>query len=210
MNSPEPIFHFEIQQSTPEWDAIRAGRWSASRAATIMGGLDTQGLKDYVMDIAWGRVYGPVEHGSFKSAAMERGNNLEESTRESYAFQTDNVIETCGFVEHASIPWVGWSPDGLVGRKHGIEAKNPLHKAYMEVKRTDKIPAEYRWQVRFGMWVGQLDTMDFLCDHPKAGLIVIPCEVTESEKQQMEERIHLLEPRVVEWMDILLDKKQAA
>jgi putative phage-type endonuclease len=205
-----PIFHFEIEQGTPEWDAIRAGRWSASRAATIMGGLDTQGLKDYVMDIAWGRVYGPVEHGSFKSAAMERGNNLEESTRESYAFQTDNVIETCGFVEHASIPWVGWSPDGLVGRKHGIEAKNPLHKAYMEVKRTDKIPAEYRWQVRFGMWVGQLDTMDFLCDHPKAGLIVIPCEVTDSEKQQMEERIHLLEPRVREWMDILLDKRAAA
>jgi putative phage-type endonuclease len=205
-----PIFHFEIEQGTPEWDAIRAGRWSASRAATIMGGLDTQGLKDYVMDIAWGRVYGPVEHGSFKSAAMERGNNLEESTRESYAFQTDNVIETCGFVEHASIPWVGWSPDGLVGRKHGIEAKNPLHKAYMEVKRTDKIPAAYRWQVRFGMWVGQLDTMDFLCDHPKAGLIVIPCDVTDSEKQQMEERIHLLEPRVVEWMDILLDKRVAA
>ncbi len=205
-----PIFHFEIDQGTPEWDAIRAGRWSASRAATIMGGLDTQGLKDYVMDIAWGRVYGPVEHGSFKSAAMERGNNLEESTRESYAFATDNVIEQCGFVEHATVPWTGWSPDGLVGRKHGIEAKNPLHKAYMEVKRTGKLPAEYRWQVRFGMWVGQLDSMDFLCDHPKAGLIIIPCEVTESDKEQMEERIHLLEPRVQAWMDILLDKRDAA
>lgn len=205
-----PIFHFEIDQGTPEWDAIRAGRWSASRAATIMGGLDTQGLKDYVMDIAWGRVYGPIEHGSWKSAAMERGNNLEESTREAYAFKTDNVIETCGFVEHATIPWVGWSPDGLVGRKHGIEAKNPLHKAYMQCKRTGLIPAEYRWQVRWGMWVGQLDVMDFLCDHPKAGLIIIPCEVTESEKQQMEERIHLLEPRVDEWMAILLDKRDAA
>jgi putative phage-type endonuclease len=205
-----PIFHFDIAQGTPEWDSIRAGRWSASRAATIMGGLDTQGLKDYVMDIAWGRVYGPVEHGSWKSAAMERGNNLEESTRESYAFHTDAVIEQCGFVEHATIPWVGWSPDGIRSRKHGIEAKNPLHKAYMEVKRTGKIPSEYRWQTRFGMWVGQLDAMDFLCDHPKAGLIIIPCEVTDSERQQMEERIHLLEPRVRDWMDILLDKRDSA
>lgn len=206
----EPTFHFDIDQGTPEWDAIRAGRWSASRAATIMGGLDTQGLKDLVMDIAWGRIYGPIEHGSFKSAAMERGNNLEESTRDSYAFQTDNVIDQCGFVEHATIPWVGWSPDGLIGRKKGIEAKNPLHKAYMEVMRTRLIPSEYRWQVRWGMWVGQLDSMDFLCDHPKAGLIILECEVTESEKQQMEERVHLLEPRVAQWMDILLSKKVAA
>lgn len=205
-----PIFHFDIEQGTPAWNGIRAGKWSASRAATIMGGLDTQGLKDLVMDVAWGRVYGPIEHGSFKSAAMERGNNLEQDTRDAYQFQTDRVVDECGFVEHATIPHVGWSPDGLCGRKHAIEAKNPLHKAYMQVKRTGNIPSEYRWQVRWGMWVGQLDSMDFLCDHPRAGLIVIPCEVTAEEREQMEERVSLLEPRVAEWMDILTDKKAAA
>lgn len=205
-----PIYHFEIEQGTPEWHAAKAGFWSASRAATIMGGLDTLGIKDLVMDIAWGRVHGPVEHSTFKSAAMERGNKLEADTRDAYQFLTDRVIDQCGFVEHTTIPHVGWSPDGLCGRKHGIEAKNPLHKAYMEVKRTGKIPSEYRWQVKWGMWVGQLDSMDFLCDHPKAGLIIIPCKVTESEKQQMAERIALLEPRVAEWIDILTDKKDAA
>lgn len=155
--------------------------------------------------IAQARVDAAGPDGLRKSAAV-----VDDAIAQAYAFSTDNVIETCGFVEHGTIPWVGWSPDGLVGRKHGIEAKNPLHKAYMEVKRTGKIPSEYRWQVRWGMWVGQLDVMDFLCDHPKAGLIVIPGEVTESEKQQMEERVYVLEPRVLEWMEILLDKRTAA
>jgi len=203
-----PRYHFDIAQGTPEWDAIRAGHWSASRAATIMGGMETKGLEDLVMDVAWGRIYGPVEHSTFKSSAMERGNNLEPETRDRYSFNTDRVIEECGFVQHATIPWVGWSPDGLCGLKHGIEAKNPLHKAYMEVKRTGKIPAEYRWQTKWAMWVGELESMDFLCDHPRAELIVIPCVVTESEKQQMAERVSKLEPRVAEWIDILADAKE--
>ena len=205
-----PVFHFDIEQGTPEWHAIKAGKWSASTAATSMGGLTTKGLDDLIKDIAWGRVHGPVEHVSFKSAAMERGNNLEPDTRESYAFATDRVIDQCGFVEHASIPNVGWSPDGLCGRKIGIEAKNPLHKAYMEVKRTGKIPSEYVWQTKWGMWVGELDSMDFLCDHPKAGLIVIPCTVTTAECDAMAERVTILEPRVQAWIDILTDQRSAA
>lgn len=199
-----PKYYFDIEQNTPEWDVIKAGKWSASRAGTIMGGLDTKGLADYIMDVAWGRVYGPIEHGTYKSSAMERGSNLEPETREKYQFETDCVIETCGFVEHSSIPNVGWSPDGIAPcRKHGVEAKNPLHKAYMQVRRTGKIPAEYRWQCKWAAWVGELESLDFLCDHPRAGLIIIPSEVTESEKQQMAERVQLLEPKVNEWIDIL-------
>lgn len=210
-----PKYHFDIAQGSAEWDEIRAGKWSASRAGTIMGGLNTKGLDDLIMDIAWGRVYGPIEHGTFKSAAMERGNNLEQDTRDRYEFLKSCDVTECGFVEHATIPHVGWSPDGLVqsadGRwTHGIEAKNPLHKAYMRVKQSGLIPAEYRWQVRWGMWVGELETEDFLVDHPKAGLIVIPCELTDSERDQMAARVALLEPRVAEWIDIITNKRNAA
>lgn len=198
-----PKYYFDIEQGTDRWQEVRAGKWSASRAGTIMGGLDTKGLSDLIMDVAWGRVHGPIEHSTFKSAAMERGNALEPDTRERYAFLTDHVVEQCGFVEHSTIPHVGWSPDGVVGKKHAIEAKNPLHKAYMEVLRTGRIPAEYRWQVKWAMWVGELDTMDFLCDHPKAKLIVIPCEVSASEIEQMAERVTALEWKVAPWVERL-------
>ena len=205
-----PSYHWNIDQGSEAWDNIRAGKWSASKAAVIMGGLDTKGLNDLIMDVAWGRLYGPIEHSSYKSAAMERGNNLESGTRERYQFQTDRVISQCGFVEHSTVPHVGWSPDGLEDGaviRHAIEAKNPLHKAYMEVCKTGKIPSEYRWQTKWGMWVGELDSMDFLCDHPKAKLIVLPCEVSALEKEQLEARVYMLEKRVAEWTETLLNRK---
>ena len=204
-----PVIHRDIEQHSPEWYAIKAGKWSASKAAIIMGGLDTSGLASLIKDMAWERVYGPTE-GGFQSKAMERGNELEYEARDWYAFERDAVVDEVGFVEHGSIPLVGWSPDGLCGERHGIEAKCPLHKAWMEVKRTGKVPAEYRWQCRWAMWVGELDSLDFIAYHPKAGGLIVPCEITESERSQMAERVALLEPKVAEWVEILTDKKDAA
>ncbi len=204
-----PVIHRDIEQHSPEWYAIKAGKWSASKAAIIMGGLDASGLASLIKDMAWERVYGPTE-GGFQSKAMERGNELEYEARDWYAFERDAVVVEVGFVEHATVARVGWSPDGLHGERHGIEVKCPLHKAWMEVKRAGKVPAEYRWQCRWAMWVGELDGLDFIAYHPKAGGLIVPCEVTESERSQMAERVALLEPKVVEWVEILTDKKDAA
>jgi len=205
----EPIIHRHFDQYSPEWYAIKAGKWSASKAATIMGGLDTSGLDSLIKDIAWERVYGPTEAEWQSTKAMERGNELEFQARDWFAFEHDVVVEQVGFVEHGGIPNVGWSPDGIYARR-AIEAKCPLHKAWMEVKRTRKVPAEYRWQCRWGAWVGALDGLDFVAFHPQAGGLIVPCEVTESERDQMAERVTMLEPRVAAWVEILTDKKEAA
>lgn len=202
------IIHREFEQHSPEWYAIKAGKWSASKAAVIMGGLDTSGLASLIQDIAWERTFGPTD-GGFRSAAMDRGTELEPESRTYYEFQKGCTVEEVGFVEHATVAHVGWSPDGLCGRG-GIEAKNPLHKAWMEVKRTGKVPSQYRWQTKWGLWVGALDYLDFVSYHPLAGGLIVSCEVTESEKQQMEERVALLEPKVQAWIDIITDKQGAA
>ncbi len=204
-----PIIHRGIAQGTPEWMALRAGNYSGSKAAVTMSGLDTKGLADYLQDLAWERVYGPIT-GGFKSAAMDRGNALEPEARDWYAFERGVAVEEVTLVVHGEMPNVIWSPDGLVHPRRAIEAKNPLHKAWMEVKRTGKVPAEYRWQCRWACWTGALDGIDFIAYHPQAGGLVVPCEVTESEKQQMAERVALLEPKVIAWVEILTDKREAA
>lgn len=204
-----PIYHPEIVQGTPEWDAIRAGKWSASKGAVIMGGLETQGLKDYILDLAWGRVFGPPDTG-FKSKAMERGHLVEPESREWFALLRDVEVEECGFVEHGRIPHFGWSPDGLYNRRRsGIEAKCPLHKAWMHVEETGKVPSEYRWQCKIACFVGQLDGLDFIAYHPRAGGLTVPVEITDSEKDQIEARIALLEPKVQARVDRLLERKAA-
>lgn len=207
---PAPIIHRDIVQHSPEWYAIKAGKWSASNAATIMGGLDTSGLASLVKDIAWERAYGATG-GGYQSSAMERGNELEPEARRWYEQTTGRSIEQVGFVVHASLPTVGWSPDGLwsANERFAIEAKCPLHKAWMEVKRTGKVPAEYRWQTKWGLWTGQLDGMDFLVYHPLPGGLIVACEVTDDEKGQMEERVHLLEGRVASWIEVLGNQRNA-
>lgn len=202
-----PRIHRDFAQHSPEWYAIKAGKWSASNAATIMGGLDTSGLASLVKDIAWERVYGPTE-GGYQSPAMERGNILEAEAREFYAFATGCDVEQVGFVEHASVPHVGWSPDGIAARP--VEIKAPLHKAWMEVKRTGKVPAEYRWQCNWACWVGQYDGIDFVAYHPQASGLVIPFDFAPELAEQMQARVALLETKVAEWVSILTDNQKAA
>ena len=204
-----PIYHPEIVQGTPEWDAIRAGKWSASKGAVIMGGLDTSGLRDLILDLAWGRVYGAPDPG-FKSKAMERGHLVEPEARDWFAFDRDVSVEECGFVEHGRIPHFGWSPDGLYNaRRNAIEAKCPLHKAWMLVQETGRVPAEYRWQCKFACFVGQLDGLVFVAYHPRAGGLTVDVEITNSDKDQIEGRLAILEPKVQARVDLLLEKKAA-
>jgi putative phage-type endonuclease len=200
--------HTGIDQGTPEWRALKAGKFSSSKAAIIMGGLDTAGLASYLQDLAWERVFGPIE-GGFKSAAMERGTVMEPESRDWYAFEKGIAVHSVTLIEHSTIPHVCWSPDGLCEPRGGIEAKNPLHKAWMAVKKTGKVPAEYRWQTKWGMWVGECDWLDFVAYHPLAGGLIVPCEVTDAEKEQMAERVALLEPKVQAWVDILTERKAA-
>lgn len=198
-----PIYHPEIAQGTPEWERIRLGHWSSSEAATIMGGTDTKGLPALVKRIAWERVVGPVE-GGYRSKAMERGHLVEPEARDWYAFRDFQVVEQVGFVQHATLPWVGWSPDGLLpGRRRAIEAKSPLYAAFMEVVRRREVPAEYHWQCRWACWVGQLEAIDFVAYHPALGGVVVPFEVTPDECDRMTARVWQLEKQVAEWVAIL-------
>lgn len=203
-----PIIHRSFAQHSPEWFAMKAGKWSASNAAVIMGGLDTSGLASLIKDIAWERVYGSTESEGFKSAAMERGTVLEAEARDYYAFTTGQEVEQVGCVEHATVPNVCWSPDGIALRP--VEIKAPLHKAWMDVKRTGKVPAEYRWQCGWACWVGEADGLDFVAYHPQAGGLLIPYDFDSALAEQMESRVADLEKKVAQWIDILTDQQKAA
>lgn len=203
-----PTIHWDLEQGTDRWHAMRAGKWGSSCAGVIMGGLDTKGLDSLIQDIAWGRVFGPIE-GGYKNTAMERGQLMEPESRDWYAFEKRAVVREAGLVEHASVPHVIWSPDGLIDPHGAIEAKNPLHKAWMQCKRTRFVPAEYRWQCKWAMWVGELEWIDFVCYHHRAGGMVIRCEPNPSEADQMESRVYDLEKKVSVWIDVIADRKAA-
>ncbi len=182
----------------------RLGKLTASKAAVIMGKLDTSGLATYVKALAWERVYGARDE-EYKSDAMQRGNDLEPSALDWYEFETAATLtRTPGFMQHPAIPYVGASPDAL---RDGmtVQAKCPGHGAWMEVMRTREIPSEYRWQCRWEPWVAGVSRCEFFVWHPAAGGIIVPGIVTPEECEQMAERASVVDAMVQKWVAILTD-----
>lgn len=198
------IVHWELEQNTPEWFEARAGKVTASSAATAMSKPTTKGFKDLVKTLAWHRVFGLEGEQGYKSAAMQRGHDLESDARNWYAFNTGKTIKQCGFVESGNC---GWSPDGVTERNGeitgGIEIKCLLHKAFMDVLQKREVPPEYRWQVRWGMRVAGIESLDFVAYHPAAGGIVVPCYLEREHVEKMEERLELIAREAGKWQEIL-------
>lgn len=204
-----PIYHPQIVQNTPEWDDIRAGKWTASSGAKIMGAPTTQGLKDLIKDIAWGRAIGKTDRG-YSGKSMQRGHEVEPEARDAFAFQHDTEVEQIGFVEHGRIPNFGWSPDGLIeNRRKGLEIKCLEHKAWIDTFNSREIPSEYRWQAKIACMVGQLEELAFWVYHPLAGGILLHASITPGEMDQIEARLALLEPQVEALATRLLERKAA-
>lgn len=196
-----------LVQGSPEWFAARLGKLTASEAATIMGGLKTDGLASYVMDLAWERVHGARDAG-YQSAAMKRGQQLEPEARGWYEFNQDCEVELVGLIDHPRVPWCAASPDA---RRPGrvVEIKCLLHRAWMEVQRTRQVPSAYRWQTRWQMWCTGEPACDFVAYHPAAGGLIVPCEVTPAEIEQMTERAYVVNAMVDEWVATLRTRKAA-
>ena len=62
------------------------------------------------------------------------GVRCEPKAREKYAEDTKCVIKPSGLLVHPQIPWLGYSPDGLVLNSHIIEIKCPVEGKKMSAK----------------------------------------------------------------------------
>lgn len=118
---------------TPEVRLARLGKMTASKAAVVMGGLETDGLARYVKSLAFERVYGDPEEEWYESPAMKRGTILEAQALDWYVFDTDSAIDKPGCIDHPTIPMVSATPDAI-RTDRVIEVKSPLHTTWAEVK----------------------------------------------------------------------------
>ena len=177
---------------TPEMRESRLGKLTASKAAVIMGKLNTAGLADYISTLAFERVYGDTGEEGYQSRAMARGNELEPRALAWYAFERDCIVTPCPTCrEHPDLPYVAATPDGIRSDRT-IQAKCLLHKAWVHARTRNEVPSEYRWQCRWEQWVFGFRLCDFVVWHPKGGGFVIETSVTEGECAEMRERAMLV------------------
>jgi len=141
------IIH-NIKQNTPEWLAVRLGKFTASQAQAIASagkGLETLVFKK-VAEILTDK----AEEG-YKNFDMERGHELEAMARGAYELETGSVVKEVGFCELDKQS--GCSPDGLVGDRGLVEIKCPSNKVFVEYLYSGKIDTGYMWQMQMQMYV---------------------------------------------------------
>ena len=108
-----------VEQGSEEWLRARLGVPTAScysKLITSQGKSSAQ-AEGYINELIGQRITGEIPE-TFKSDAMERGNELEPQARAYYELVTDNNVEEVGLIINEI--GAGCSPDGLVGDDGGV------------------------------------------------------------------------------------------
>jgi putative phage-type endonuclease len=157
----------DAPQGTADWLDARLGLLTASnfKAALSKGSARDTLMRKLAAEKAWGA----AEDG-FKSAAMQRGNDLEAQARINFELDTGLVVTEVGLATNDRHPGMGASLDGVVGNPVGslvgLEIKCPLASTMAEYHRAGRLPAAYREQIAAQMLICELTTVHFYAWHP--------------------------------------------
>lgn len=171
------IIH-KVEQGTDQWLDLRKAKFTASQFATLMGKKENKGYSDELYRVAYEKITGERVEGGFKSAAMQRGNDLEPFARLWYETEKNVFVDEVGFIEHNE--WIGYSPDGLVNDNGLIEIKCLEYLAHMDSLIKKNYPTKYRFQMQGGLWITEREYCDYVGYHDKLESIVI--RVNRDEK----------------------------
>lgn len=196
---------------TPEMRNQRSGKLTASMAGVIMGGLNTDGLKRYVNRLAFERLYGlPPDDEQFQSRAMDNGNKREAAALDWYAFETDSVLLPGGeCLTHPALDYVGASPDARRPDRT-VQVKCPIASTWVEYAAARTVPAEYRHQCRWEMWVAGVTLCDFVVWHPNPGGFIVQFHLTDDEAAAMHERAEYVNSLIIAAMRGIQEKRNGA
>ena len=191
-------FH-DVEQNSPEWDALRLAKPTASGYAKFMANYGKpfgEPAQRYALQIALEKVTGCKAEYSFKNEYMEMGHELEPIAKMAYEEATFCEVTNGGFFD-----WGLWgdSPDGLVDHDGLWETKSVIASTHeANIKRGYPDPA-YKWQ-RVGHFDGTgrdwLDFCSYCADYPEPKRLIIyrvyRGEVEEELRQLAERREQFL------------------
>lgn len=153
----DPIYHYDIDQGSEEWKAIRSGRATASVIKTFL--VDGKGPLGFgpgaitqILRITEERLTGKPRESFGGSKATDHGHYFEPLAAEHYERITFRKVKEVGFVSVGD--WLGCSPDRLIGDDGGLEIKC-LPVNHMEIIDTGKYKThdDNVKQCQMNLWV---------------------------------------------------------
>lgn len=167
----------EIEQGTPEWFAIRAGRVTASKFQTVQAKGKDGGKSvtryDYMRQLAGEILTEEPAPGGYSNAYMERGHEFEDEARQYFAMMARVDPQRVGFVRNGRM---GCSPDSLIGTDSGLEIKVAIPAVQIERIQRGDLPPEHKAQVQGSMLVTGRPTWNFVSYCPKLPPVILTIE----------------------------------
>lgn len=160
-------------QGSDEWLAQRCGVITASNFSKVFTGAGKASTQAdaLINTLVAERITGkPTE--TFKSDAMQRGNDLEPEARDMFELETGLSTELVGLIKMDDYE-IGCSPDSLIGYDSGLEIKCPSASTMIAYKRSGKLPSAYVQQVQGCMLVTGRSNWWFYAYHPDMKAFVL-------------------------------------
>lgn len=160
----------DVPQGSPEWHQARCGRLTASKAGEMLAKTQSGSWGASRDNLKWEKVLermtGKPTADKFQSAAMQRGIALEPQAIAGYEALTGNLVRTCGFLAHTTLP-VGASLDGYLGDfQILVSIKCREAKAHAEHLLTGAIPNNALQQMRHELWLTGAVDHHYVSWHP--------------------------------------------
>lgn len=160
--------HYNIIQGTDDWFAAKCGKVGASsfnKIITSKGARSTQ-RKAHIYALA-GEILTGKKAESYSNAHMQNGLDMENESRELFAFLNNLEIEEVGGIENPNMESVFISPDGIIkGKEEGLELKNVLASTQVKYLNKGILPTEYKIQIQMSLAVTGWDIWHFFSYHP--------------------------------------------
>jgi predicted phage-related endonuclease len=189
----------DIIQNTPEWDAMRLGKITASSVGSfigVKGALSSSLASKKAMRKLILKCIFDIEEPFKGNAATEHGHEYEEVVREAFTAKTGLEVEEVGFCRHHEFGELGFSPDGLIKENgvwvEGFECKSPQIENFTSYYLDQELPSDYIQQVHYSLAVSGLRAWNFCAGHPSSNELV----TLRIERDELTDKIAKLLPEL--------------
>lgn len=160
---------FNMDQGGDEWFQARLGIPTASKFATVMAKGEGKTRSEYMRKLAGEIITGEVTE-SFSNSHTERGKEMEDEARQTYAFINSVEPELVGFIRNGD---KGASPDSLIGVIGGLEIKTALPHIQIDRLERNRLPPEHKAQVQGNLWISDREWWDFVSYWPRLPMLCV-------------------------------------
>jgi len=158
-----------MDQGGDEWFKARLGIPTASKFATVMAKGEGKTRSEYMRKLAGEIITGEVTE-SFSNSHTERGKEMEDEARQTYAFINSVEPELVGFIRNGE---KGASPDSLIGVIGGLEIKTALPHIQIDRLERNRLPPEHKAQVQGNLWISDREWWDFVSYWPRLPMLCV-------------------------------------